>query len=144
MTRKVRILETAVVVLCIVIVLLIVVGAGYIYCSYHPVMTVSRASSTRFSGEGGHHEVMMLVYHEAYNVPIALSVKDTMSEYMSWNESVISELNTYTMPYDIRVSGEVDGGKTTLRYEGYVTTEDGDTVDYLNEMTFAFAFDLMI
>ena len=66
---------------------------------------------------------------------------EKMREFVLWNHIVDLELHyVYVAPYDIRVSGEVRGGRTTLRYEGYVTTQDGETIEYKNEMTFDGAF----
>ena len=62
-------------------------------------------------------------------------------EFVLWNHIVDLELHyVYVAPYDVRASGEIKGGKTTLRYEGYVTTQDGETIEYKNEMTFDGAF----
>ena len=62
-------------------------------------------------------------------------------ELVLWNHGVDLEINyCYTAPYHIEASGEVKNGKTTLRYEGYVTTQDGETIEYKNEMTFDGAF----
>ena len=64
-----------------------------------------------------------------------------MREFVLWNHIVDLELHyVYVAPYDVRVSGEVKNGKTTLRYGGYVTTRDGETVEYKNEMTFDWAY----
>ena len=64
-----------------------------------------------------------------------------LREFVLWNRTVDLELHyVYIAPYDVRASGEVRGGKTTLRYEGYVTTRDGETIEYKNEMTFDGAF----
>ena len=40
--------------------------------------------------------------------------------------------------YNIEVSGEIEGGKTTLRYEGYIIKKDGKRIDYHEEKTFDF------
>ena len=62
-------------------------------------------------------------------------------ELALWNHIVDLELHyVYVAPYDVRASGEVKNGRTTLRYEGYVTTRDGETIEYRNEMTFDGAF----
>lgn len=64
-----------------------------------------------------------------------------LREFVLWNHTVDLELHyVYIVPYDVRVSGEVKDGKTTLRYEGYVTTQDGKTIEYKNEMAFDGAF----
>ena len=64
-----------------------------------------------------------------------------MREFSLWNHGVDLEIHYfYTAPYHIEISGEVKGGKTTLRYTGHVTTQDGQTIDYNNEMTFDFAY----
>ena len=62
---------------------------------------------------------------------------------MKWNDPIMLELMQYSkeggLAYNITVSGEIEDGKTTLRYEGYIIKEDGEKINYLQEKTFAFA-----
>lgn len=125
---------------------LLLFGVFGIYCaywSYHPHMVIQRAvinSSSRFEGEY-HHEQIMFSLANHRGIPLAQSVEENLMELGDWCNQVDTDLReNYIAPYNIRVSGEVANGKTTLRYEGYVTTKDGETVDYKKEMTFDFAY----
>ncbi len=40
--------------------------------------------------------------------------------------------------FNIQASGELKAGKTILRYEGYIITNDGEKIEYLQEKTFDF------
>lgn len=77
------------------------------------------------------------------NIPSADIVNEHLRELADWNNMVISDLYTYQTyafsPYNTTVSGEVEHEKTTLRYEGYVTTQDGQTIEYKEEKVFDFA-----
>ena len=108
-------------------------------------MTISRTSKDsdpRFEGEHYHFEWLMVISGDGYyGVPIASKVLKQQLELAIWDNEVFDEIYyTYKAPLDIRVSGEVGNGKTTLRYEGYVTTEDGETIDYKNEKVFEVEF----
>lgn len=70
-------------------------------------------------------------------------VENQFIEVHVWNNLVVSELSkVVNEPADIRVSGEVKDGKTTLRCEGTCTTEDGENAKYFREKTFDFVFEL--
>lgn len=70
-------------------------------------------------------------------------IENQFIEVHAWNDLVITELSREVQePCDIRVSGEVKDGKTTLCYEGTYTTKDGETVEYFEEKTFDFVMDL--
>ncbi len=60
-----------------------------------------------------------------------------------WNDAVLQEIASYPadQPRSIQVSGEVAQGKTTLRYEGYLTDAAGNRVDFRQERTFDFVLD---
>ena len=80
-------------------------------------------------------------YFEYIMVSWSWSGDKKVRELVLWNHGVDLEINYfYTAPYHIEASGEVKNGKTILRYEGYVTTQDGETIEYKNEMTFDSAF----
>lgn len=116
----------------IIVLILICIVSGYIYCSYNPNIRV---------GIGGGHgiEIIHLAYSTYFNVPVAKEIEANIIEFGDWNDEVVSELMEETMePRDIKVSGEVVDGKTTLRYEGYYTSKDGQTLQYFEEKTFDF------
>lgn len=74
------------------------------------------------------------------DISIVKSVQEKVREYSDWNNKVIEELQKYSAPLDIRVSTDVKGGKTTFQYTGYVTTQDGETIDYQNEKVIDYVF----
>lgn len=44
----------------------------------------------------------------------------------------------YTKPINLKAYGELNDGKVTFRYEGSVTTQEGEINDYFKEATFDF------
>lgn len=68
--------------------------------------------------------------------------KRKLDEVWVWNNAVTLELSEYVMEggkaFNIQVSGELEDGETTLRYKGYIITNDGERIDYLQEKTFDF------
>ncbi len=96
---------------------------------------VSSPSQPDYSGQ------YISVWHDSGVVFQNSKRAQNADEIQKWIFAVSDELSLYTVPYGITVSGEVSGGRTTLRYEGFVTTQEGKTVDYLNEETFDFVLD---
>ena len=129
------------VLLAVVIAVAIMSTAAGLYAShvYHklfpdyPDIHLSRMvvrADPRFEGLESYSEHIMLAW----------SGDKKVRELVLWNDVVDLEVHYfYTAPYHVEASGEVKDGKTTLRYEGYVTTQKGETVEYLREMTFDFA-----
>ena len=123
--------------------LVLAAGVYYVYWSHHPHVVIQRGetiSSSRFDGEYHNETIMVAFAHHKDWIPLAKSVDANLKEFADWNNQVITDLNQYIAPYNIKVSGEVAGGKTTLRYAGYVTTQKGETIDYEEEKTFDFAY----
>lgn len=120
---------------CVLTVIALIVVAsvsGYLYCSYHPYIKI---------GIGGGHgmEQIHIVLSTSFNIPLAKEIDENLKEVIMWNDKVVTELMDDTMePRDIRVSGEVVDEKTILRYEGYYTTKDGQTLEYFEEKVFDF------
>lgn len=135
--------KKALVPLLVVAALALAAGAYYMYWSHHPHVVFHRAeaiSSSRFEGEYHYETIMVSFAHHKAWIPLAKSVDADLKELADWNNRVITDLNQYIAPYNIKVSGEVANGKTTLRYAGYVTTQEGETIDYKEEKTFDFAY----
>jgi hypothetical protein len=112
----------------IIVFVAVVFISGYIYRCYHPDITI---------GIGGGHglEIISVVT----TGPIADVKEEQLKEIADWNNEVTYVLFNETMePRNIKVSGEVEDGKTTLRYEGNYTSKDGETLQFFEEMTFNF------
>lgn len=131
--------RTVLLVVGIAAVLIAAVGGAY-YAHVHstlfpdyPDIKLTRATVQRdslFDGKEAYYEFIM----------IAWSGDKKVRELVLWNDVVDLEINYfYTAPYHIEASGEVKNGKTTLRYEGYVTTQEGETIEYKREITCDFA-----
>ena len=122
-------------------VLIAVVCGAYYFHVYrtlfpdYPDVRLSRITAQHdslFEGKEAYFEYIMVVW----------SGDKKVRELVLWNHGVDLEINYfYTAPYHIEASGEIKNGRTTLRYEGYVTTQDGETIEYKNEMTFDAVFD---
>lgn len=122
--------------LIILVVLIAVVSVGYIGTyAYH----VHNSKVIIGVGHGSGMETISMLTMG----PTSWDVQNKWMEVHMWNNLVITELSRETQqPRDIRVSGEVKDGKTTLRYEGTYTTKDGATAEYFEEKTFDFELDL--
>ena len=127
---------------CIAAVLIAVVGGAYYFHEYrilfpeHSDVQLHRMEYRHDSLHEGKE-----AYFEFIMDSSSWSGYKKVRELELWTHGVDLEINYYyTAPYHIEASGEVKNGKTTLRYEGYVTTRDGETVEYKNEMTFDWAY----
>lgn len=68
----------------------------------------------------------------------ALQIRD-------WYDEVSMDLESnYSRPHRVTVSGEVQNGKTALRYEGWITDENGTKQDVYIEKTFDFVLDKVL
>lgn len=119
-----------------IIIALAVTGCRIFYPKYNITRGyVSSPSQPNYSGQ------YISVWHDPGVVLQNSKRSQNAGEIQKWLFAVSDDLNLYTAPYSITVSGEVSGGSTTLRYAGVVTTPEGETVDYLNEKTFDFVLD---
>ncbi len=75
-------------------------------------------------------------------IPDSPMQKRKLDEVWMWNNSIAIELSEYIkdggLSFNIKVSGELEEGKTTLRYKGFIIKNDGERIDYLQEKTFDF------
>lgn len=116
------------IVLIIIFLITLSLGGGYIYRLHHPHIEV---------GVGGGHGLEII--HIAFSEPISDEIEKNIMEIGKWNDAIVSELMNETVePRDIKVSGDVVDGKTTLRYEGYYTSHDGQKMEFFEEKTFEF------
>ena len=134
MTRKI---------LAVVLALVItfsIVGIWY-YTSY-PTISVEKlvaSSSDKFEKEF-HSEYLSIVTAVAGFLPDSPLQRRKIDEVMKWNDPIVLELAEHSkeggLAYNIAISGEIENGKTTLRYEGYIIKKDGERINYLQEKTF--------
>lgn len=119
-----------------------IVGTWY-YTSY-PTISVGKlvaSSSDKFEKEF-HSERLSITSAVIGFLPDSPSQRAKIDEVMEWNDPINQELLEHSkeggLAYNIEVSGEIEGGKTTLRYEGYIIKKDGKRIDYRQEKTFDF------
>lgn len=119
-----------------------IVGIWY-YTSY-PTISVGKSvgsSSDKFEKEF-HSEHLSIVTSVAGFLPDSPLQRRKMDEVWKWNDPIVLELTEYSkeggLAYNIEVFGEIEGGKTTLRYEGYIIKNDGERIEYFQEKTFDF------
>ena len=119
-----------------------IVGAWY-YTSY-PTIGVGKlvaSSSDNFEKEF-HSERLSITSAVIGFLPDSPLQKRKIDEVMKWNDPIVLELTEHSkeggIAYNIVVSGEIENGKTTLRYEGYIIKKDGKRIDYKQEKTFDF------
>lgn len=136
MTRKILALALA------LVITFSIVGIWY-YTSY-PTISVGKlvgSSSDKFEKEF-HSEHLSIVTAVAGFLPDSPLQRRKIDEVMKWNDPIVLELAEHSkeggLAYNISISGEIENGKTTLRYEGYIIKKDGKRIDYKQEKTFDF------
>ncbi len=116
------------------------VGACFLYRIYHPNIMIGRTWPISEYEDGiFHREMISLAISGGEEIHMAKSVERELDRLWNWNESVVRELTekyARNSPYYIHVSGENEGGKITLRYQGCVTDAQGKTVDYERHAVF--------
>ena len=124
------------------VVIFSIAGAWY-YTSY-PSISVGKLVSSDNDNftEEFHSEHLSIVTAVAGFLPDSPLQRRKIDEVMKWNDPISLELMEHSkdggLAYNIQVSGEIDNGKTTLRYEGYIIKKDGERINYLQEKTFDF------
>ena len=119
-----------------------IVGTWY-YTSY-PTISVGKmvgSSNDKFEEEF-HSERISVTSAVIGFLPDSPLQKRKLDEVRAWNDPISLELMEHSkeggIAYNIVVSGEIEDGKTTLRYEGYIVKEDGKRIDYKQEKSFDF------
>ncbi len=130
------------VVILMLIVFMSAVGVWY-YTSY-PVIGVGKivATSSDNFEKDFHSEFISVVSAGNDILPDSPSQKRKMDEVWMWNNTISNELSEHLkeggLTYNIKVSGEMEDGKTILRYEGYIIKKDGRKIAYKQEKAFDF------
>lgn len=117
---------------------------GVLYYTSYPIIGIGKmvgVTSDNFDKEF-HSETISVWSTGATFLPDSPQQKQKMDNIYEWNNPIALELAEYRkeggLAYNIKVSGEMEDGKTTLRYEGYIITKDGKRIDYKEEQTFDF------
>lgn len=132
-------------ILAIVIVFAVILTTlGILYYTSYPVIAIGKTvglNNDSFEKEF-HSESISVWSTGADFLPDSPHQKQKMDDILEWNNQIALELAEYRkeggIAYNIEVSGEMEDGKTTLRYEGYIITKDGERIDYKEEQTFDF------
>lgn len=124
------------------VIIISIVGAWY-YTSY-PILGVGKLKAygnDKFENEF-YSESICVVSAGNEVIPDSPLQKQKMNEFWAWNNPITLELAEHSkeggIAYNIVVSGDIEDGKTTLRYEGYIIKKDGKRIDYKKEKTFDF------
>ena len=119
-----------------------IVGVWY-YISY-PIISVGKMVGTQnenFEKEF-HSETINISSSVIGFLPDSPLQKKKLDEVWEWNNPISLELTEIRkdggLAYNIEVSGEIENGKTTLRYEGYIIKKDGERINFFQEKTFDF------
>jgi len=132
-------------ILAIIIVFVVILTTlGVLYYTSYPIIGIGKmvgVTSDNFEKEF-HSESISIWSTGATFLPDSPQQKQKMDDIYEWNNPIALELAEYRkeggLAYNIKVSGEMEDGKTTLRYEGYIITKDGERIDYKEEQTFDF------
>ncbi len=119
-------------------VVLAVIGCC-VWRAYDPEIIIARGTPLNPTYDVvGYREMIMTGSRRNSPIPLAKSVEDELRELWLWNDEVTSELvEVYSnKPYYIHVSGERRGREIALRYDGFVTTREGETIPYHRAATF--------
>ncbi len=117
----------------------LVVISCCVFRAYDPGIIISRGTPLNPTYDVvGYKEAIMVMETRNSPIPLAKSVKNEMYEFWLWNDEVLNELVelSFNKPYYVHVSGKRRGREITLRYEGFVTTKEGETVPYHRQATF--------
>lgn len=131
--------------LAVVLVLVVIISiAGVWYYTSYPTIGVGKMVGTESDSfeKEFHSETISISSSVIGFLPDSPLQKKKLDEVWEWNNPISLELAELRkdggLAYNITVSGEIENGKTTLRYEGYIIKKDGERINYLQEKTFDF------
>lgn len=80
---------------------------------------------------------LIMAYDEQRPVPATFAENEI--NYLEWSNDIFDDLYyNYMAPTDVKLSAAINQGKVTFTYQGYVTTKQGEKLDYFKEATFDF------
>lgn len=136
-------------IVCILVVLVLVGAAVYCCNRMAPTVTFSRNTISHTDADAKAESKIELITFSVGSSefmdkisPVSKNINRNINEYAAWFHEVEAEINqTYTAPAEIKASAAINDGRTTFRYEGFVTDRDGNRVLYSRERTFSFVYD---
>ena len=121
----------------LIIVFFLAIIAYNIFNSFKPEITFQRFRMDIEENYNFDVSRMMMSYNEQW--PLPASFMDNQNAYVDWNHEIFDELYYDCMaPTDVKLSAVIDNSKVTFTYQGYITTKQGETMDYFEEATFDF------
>ncbi len=121
------------------LILAIPAGVFYNHTANNPQYLV--VTTTPSFDETLYYEQINFAYASILNIPMSLELAENFLEIALWNDEIISDMAVVStdasIVYIIGFYDEIDG-KTTLKYDGYITYENGETIDFYKEQTFDF------
>ena len=121
----------------LIIVFFLAILAYNIFNSFKPEITFQRFRMDIEENYNFDVSRMMMSYNEQW--PLPASFMDNQNAYVDWNHEIFDELYYDCMaPTDVKLSAVIDNSKVTFTYQGYVTTKQGEKLDYFKEATFDF------
>ena len=136
--KKIKHLTAGIIASVILLTILILSGCFYLYCSNHPVMEIQRGQAK----PDGSLEFFFCMEADRLGIPMSWKAKAESRAFAMWNKSVFDGLYYGYPECRITVSGEVEDGKTTLRYAGTVIDKSGNEIPFEEENTFEIKMDL--
>jgi len=133
----------------LVIVLSLILIVGLCLCGYgyqkltEPIVYIDKSIPSGAADDHYFSKILIAIADDDGRVK-SQKVEQQLKELTDWNRTTHDYILGYVQNeghYHIDVSGEVQSGKTTLRYEGYVTDENGNRMDIFEEKTFDFVLD---
>ncbi len=132
-------------ILVFILALIVIISTlGALYYTSYPIIGVSKAigyANDKFEDEF-YSETITIVTVGTEIIPDSPLQSEKMYAVWQWNDNIGKELAELRKDggsaYNIKVSGEIENGKTILRYKGYIIKKDGKRIDYLQEKTFDF------
>lgn len=120
-------------------ILLIVIGLVCIYNQVNTNKPEMYFSHGVVEQEDWHLETISLaVGTDEHTVAPKGYIENTIA-FSDWINGIMEDVYyVYKRPINLKAYGELKDGKVTFRYEGIVTTQEGETIDYLKEATFDF------
>lgn len=119
------------------------IGGYYLWCSYHPKITIQISD-----GGTGKEGISIEAPHIAIaptgiaNPDASIELKVTLITMQ--HESLCTYIKDMYKASDIKLDIETKGDQTILNYHGSVTKDDGEKMDYRNEIPLDFVLDASI
>lgn len=131
-------------ILLIGVIFVFVCGTGgyYVWCAYHPIIDIQ---VTDF-GKGDKYKIQMpsIVIAPRRTSKIASAVDVKLLKFKSQYEKIYHDIIENYKGSDVKLAIEVTDKQTILKYTGTVTTFEGETIAFNNDIACDFVLDANI